>query len=154
MTDNPYAAPTAVVQDRSTDEPVRLYSPTQVACGTIGGPVGLIYFLWANFSALGKISSARKTLIFGAILVLGLIVLIPFLPENVPSSAFTIAYILIARGVAEKFQKTKQEISDSPHLVFHSNWRVFGFGLLSLLGSAIVIMGPLFVLAALGIWNP
>jgi len=154
VTENPYAAPNSVVLDISTGEPVRLYSPTQVACGTIGGPVGLVYFLWANFSALGDDTGARKTLIYGAFFILCLIVLIPFLPENFPNSPFTIAYILIARKVAQKYQMTKQGISDSQHYDFQSNWRVLGFGLLCLVGSAILVLGPLLLLAAVGIWNP
>ena len=38
-------------QDSAT---TRIYTPKQVACGALGGPVGLIYFLWANFSILKK----------------------------------------------------------------------------------------------------
>jgi hypothetical protein len=154
MTENPYAAPSAAVLAGRIGEPIRLYSPTQVACGTIGGPVGLIYFLKANFSALGNDAAARKTLIFGALLILCLVALLPFLPEKVPNSPFTIAYILIARGVAQKYQMTKQTISDSPRYDFQSNWRVFGLGLLCLVGSVAVIMGPLMLLAVLGVWNP
>ncbi len=155
MTENPYASPTANVVDRPTaGEPVRLYSPTQVACGTIGGPVGLIYFLWANFSSLGNSSGARKTLAYGALLILAIPAILPFLPDNLPNSPVTLAYILVARGVATRYQMTKQAIADSLRYDFHSNWRVFGIGMLCLVGSVVVIMGPLLLLAALGIWNP
>ena len=154
MTDNPYAAPLAAVQLTGTAHSARLYSPTQVACGTIGGPVGLIYFLKANFAALGNDRLESKTLLYGGLLILALLVILPFLPEKVPSSPFTIAYILTARHVASKYQMTKQAIAESPVYDFHSNWRVLGLGLLCLIASAIVIMGPLMLLAYLGIWNP
>jgi hypothetical protein len=131
-----------------------MYSPTQVACGTIGGPVGLIYFLMSNFSALGQEDRKRKTLLLGISLIVALIAILPFLPESVPSTPFTIAYIIIARQVAEKYQMKKQAIIDSDIYDFHSNWRVLGIGLLCLVGSAIVIVGPLMLLILTGVWNP
>lgn len=40
----------------------KIYSPTQVLCGTIiGGPVGLIYFLHSNFLTLGN-DKLKRTL--------------------------------------------------------------------------------------------
>lgn len=148
------ATPAAVAIDQPLADPIRIYSPTQVACGTLGGPVGLVYFLWANFRALGDAANAGKTLAFGGLSIVALVAGLPFLPEEFPSSPFTIAYIVIARGVAQHLQMTKQAIADSPRHDFQSNWRVFGLGLLCLLGSVVVIMGPLFLLLVLGIWNP
>jgi uncharacterized membrane protein len=154
MTENPYAPPAAAVVNRSANA-VKLYSPAQAACGAlVGGPVGLIYFLWANFTALGNRPAAKKTIAYGALLILGLLIVLPFLPERFPSSPFTVAYIIMARQIAQQYQKTKQEIADSPEYDFHSNWRVFGLGLLCLVGSVLVIVVPLALLVAFGIWNP
>lgn len=156
MTDNPYAAPGAAIQNVpycSTTGLIRLYSPTQVACGTIGGPVGLIYFLKANFSSLGNDRQARNTVLYGTLLILALLVTLPFLPDKFPNSPFTIAYILIARYVAGKYQMTKQAIVESPGYDFHSNWRVLGIGLLCLVASVVVIVGPFMLLEFLGIWS-
>lgn len=156
MAENPYAAPSAAIQNvpyRSATGPIRLYSPTQVACGTIGGPVGLIYFLKANFSALGNDRLARNTVLYGVLLMLALLATLPFLPDKFPNSPFTIAYILTARYVATKYQMTKQAIAESPDHDFHSNWRVLGIGLLCLVASVIVIVGPYVLLEFFGVLN-
>jgi len=147
------AVPKFDVKENSISR-ILVYSPTQVACGTIGGPVGLIYFLMCNFKALGQEERKNATLFLGFILIVVLIVAIPFLPEKIPSTPFTIAYIVIARQVAEKYQMTKADIKNSALYDFHSNWRVFGFGLLCLAASAAVIMGPLMLLILTGVWSP
>jgi hypothetical protein len=120
----------------------------QAAIGSLlGGPVGLIYFLRQNFMALGNTAAARKTLIFGVVLIIALIVVLPLLPENFPSTPFNLMYIFVARGVADKYQLSKQGIIDSADYRFQSSWKVFGMGLLCLLGSAVAIIGPSLLLA-------
>jgi hypothetical protein len=151
MPHNPYATPKSRVSEPS-DRQVRLYSPTQAACGALlGGPFGLIYFLHANFNALENDRLKKKTLVFGTVLILSLIVILPMLPDKFPSAPFSIFYIIAARYIAERYQITKQGIIDSPRYDFHSNWRVFGIGILSLAGSALLIASPIFILAALDI---
>jgi hypothetical protein len=141
-------------QVNENENKAKIYSPTQVACGTIGGPVGLIYFLHSNFLTLGNDKLKKNTLVYGGLFLLALVVILPFLPDEIPSTPFTILYIVIARLIAEKYQMTKSAIIDSDDFEFHSNWRVLLFGLLSLVGSALAIMGPLFLLAILGVWEP
>ncbi len=138
----------------SDDSAILIYSPTQVALGTLGGPVGLVYFLWSNFSALGNKRLAKSTVLSGILLIVALVAVTPFLPESFPSLAFAILYVVIARYVAEHHQMTKLAILSSPRHDFHSNWRVLGFGILCLLGSAIVIFLPLMALIMFGIWQP
>jgi hypothetical protein len=152
LTDNPYTAPSAEVIDIvDTSKQIKLYSPVQVACGTIGGPVGLIYFLKSNFSALGEYKFERITLIVGILLIPSLVISLVALPENFPSYPFTIAYILSALYVANKYQMTKQAIVDSPQHGFHSNWRVLWIGLLCLVISAILLILPLAALVFFGV---
>ena len=152
LTDNPYAAPSAAVVDAAdATEAVRLYSPVQVACGTIGGPVGLIYFLRANFVALGNYRLARITLISGLVLIPALLISLILLPESFPNYPFTIAYILSALYVSAKYQMTKQAIIDSAAHEFHSNWRVLWLGLLCLVVSIVVLVIPAAALAFFGI---
>jgi hypothetical protein len=151
MPHNPYVAPRSNVSGPS-DRQIQLYSPTQAACGALlGGPVGLIYFLHANFNALGNDRLKKKTLVFGAAFILSLLVIFPMLPEEFPSAPFTILYVIATRHIAERHQVTKQRIIDSPEYDFYSNWRVFGVGILCFVGSALLIGGPIFILAALGI---
>jgi hypothetical protein len=73
------------------------------------------------------------------------------LPEKFPSAPFTITYVIAAHHIAKQYQVTKQGIIDSPQYDFHSNWRVFGIGVLCLVGSALLIGGPIVILAVLGI---
>lgn len=154
MTDNPYAAPVSAIAHHNAASIVRLYSPVQVACGTIGGPVGLIYFLNANFASLGNARLARRTLVLGALFIAAVVAIAPFLPNGFPSLPFTALYIATAWYVTTRYQLTKPAIADSPLYDFHSNWRVLGLGLLCLAGSVIVLVAPLAALVALGIWNP
>jgi len=131
-----------------------IYSPTQVACGTIGGPVGLIYFLHSNFSTLGNDKLKKNTLIYGSFFLLALLIALPFLPDEIPNTPFTVLYIVTARLIAEKYQMTKSAIIDSDDFEFHSNWRVLLFGLLCLIGSVLVVVGPLLILSILGVLEP
>jgi hypothetical protein len=150
MSHNPYMPPRSDVSVDSTDN-IHLYSPKQAACGAlIGGPVGLIYFLRSNFENLGNGRSATNTLIYGVILIVALLIILPLLPDKFPSAPFSVAYIVAARNIAEKYQISKQGIMDSDRYEFHSNWRVVGYGILCFLGSVIVIAGPLAALHSLG----
>ncbi|MCI4569501.1 hypothetical protein [Lysobacter sp. CFH 32150] len=152
MTATQYQSSTPAI--RPISESTRLYSPTQIACGTIGGPVGLIYFLWANFVALDNSRLAKRTLIIGSVAILAIIAIAPFLPEKGTAFLFAIIYIAIGRHIAEKYQMTKQAIADSPSFTFQSNWRVFLLGLLCLAASAVAVIGSLFLLIVLGVWQP
>lgn len=150
METNAYATPKSDVETGL--EQVKIYSPTQVACGALlGGPAGLIYFLLTNFTTLGNHSARKNTIYAGITLIIALLVILPMLPDNFPDIPFTIAYIVTGRIVAEKYQITKSAIEQSEQYQFESSWKVFGLGLLCLVASAIVIMGPLFILDLLGV---
>lgn len=149
---NPYATPSATLATPATAGTVRLYSPAQAACGAfLGGPVGIVYFLQANFAALGDLVRQRQTMVWGAVGVVALTALILALPESVPNAPFTIAYVLVAKQIAETRQMTRQAIIDSPLHDFHSNWRVFGMGLLCMLGTGLAMVVPALLLAQFGL---
>jgi len=153
MNENPYTPPAANVHDGLYVNAIKLYSPAQTAWGAfLGGPVGLISFLGENFSALGNKSAVSKTIGYGVLLIIGLLALLLILPEWFPSTVFSVIYILITWSISENYQKRKQEIAESPEYDFHSNWRVLGLGLLCMVGSAIVLVGPFLLLD--GIWSP
>lgn len=150
---DPYAAPAAELRADASGN--RLYSPLQVSVGAfLGGPVGLAYFLWANFRALANEQAARRTLAAGAALMVALIVTLPILPDRFPSWPITVLYMVTGRYVAERFQMTKQAIEYSADYTFHSGWRVFGIGLSCLVVSLVLIVVPIVALALLGIWDP
>lgn len=148
--ENPYAAPESEVAESIGNYPV--YSPKQVMAGAfLGGPVGLIYFLRENFVAMGDESLAKKSLLYGVALIIALLIIVPMLPENFPNSPFTIAYMIVGYQVANSRQMTRETIEASTHYTFHSNWRVFGLGLVCMLGSVILLLGPLLLLSIAGI---
>lgn len=91
MTDNSCAAPQADISADAGTVPI--YSPNQVAAGAFigGGPVGLIYFLRENFVTSGNAKEARKSLIWGAVLIGALLLILPWLPDTFPGIAFTVA---------------------------------------------------------------
>jgi len=149
MNENPYAAPRSTLTERTTAGDIRLYSPQQAAGGAfLGGPVGVIYFIWANFRALGNEAAARSTLGYGLLGLVVVLILVVILPEGIPNVPFTIAYVVIAQQVVTKLQVSKQQIIDTPEYDFHSNWRVLGLGLLSLLGSIACLGLPLLLIGA------
>ncbi|MCG6118843.1 MAG: hypothetical protein MEQ07_11740 [Aquimonas sp.] len=134
MSNNPYATPRA----RSLDTPQAgglLYSPTQVALGTfVGGVCGLVYFLRANFLALGNHEAARNTLLGGAA-ALVLLALIATLVPGGGGVGVALALVLFARWVAESHQMSKQAIDASGDFDFQSGWRVFGMALACMVAS-------------------
>lgn len=145
--DNPYAAPRA---DLETLGDIPIYSPRQVMTGAfLGGPVGLIWFLRANFLTLGDDRLARNSLIFGAILILALLLILPMLPPKFPSQPITLAYMIAGQQIAIKLQMTREAISTSTRFTFQSNWRVVGLGLLCLVVSVILLVGPMLLLDTL-----
>ena len=122
-----------------------VYSPGQAALGSfLGGPLASVVFVRRNFQALGNSEAEKKTLLFGAILLLALLGLLPFLPDRFPNMAFPIATIVATRAIVEKYQFTKQAIAESTSLAFQSNWRVFFVALLCLVVFFAVAMAVVF----------
>lgn len=148
-----YSAPESeLLDDCDNQNNVTVFSPTQVACGAfLGGPIGLMYFLMSNFGALENVKAKNKALYGGLVLLVGLLCILPLLPEDFPSMPFTIAYVVAARFIAENHQMTKSDIVESEYHQFQSNWKVFGMGVLCFVASMAAIMVPLLVLSMLGI---
>lgn len=112
----------------------KVFSPVQAAVGAfLGGPLASTIFISQNFSALNEPEKKSTTLIAGTIIIIALIAVSLNLPENFPGLIFTIATIITTRLIVEKKQFTKETIEESEQLTFHSNWLVFGIGMLSLL---------------------
>lgn len=150
MTENPYAAPQADITTESGTCPI--YSPRQVAAGAfVGGPIALIYFLRENFLTLGKVAQARQTLIWGVVLIVALILILPLLPDKFPGIAFSLAFIVAAQQVANTQQLTSKAIDASPRYRAASNWQVFGKGLLCMLASFVAVVTPLWLLGLMGV---
>jgi hypothetical protein len=129
---------------------IKLYSPTQVTIGSfMGGPFASVYMLWQNFQSLGNRHAANRSLVWGAIFIVAVLVVIPILPERFPNSALPIAYSVGARFIAEKLQMTKQAIIESDRYGFQSNWNVFGTSIGFLLAFAVIALAWVLALDAL-----
>ena len=128
---NRYAPPRAELFH--PDTVVRLYSPMQVfSAAWIGGPLRMMWTLRSNFLALDQPARAGQTLIWGIVFTIALLAVMPFVPDGFPSFVIPIGYSFAGRYLAEKLQKTKQDIESSGNLSFHSNWKVLGIALICL----------------------
>lgn len=146
---NPYRAPRASHLS-SVAERTAIYTPTQVALGTLlGGIVGFVFFLRANFVALGNADAARNTVLGGVVLFVALLGLSYALPQGGYSLGPTLVLVVLARWIAERHQLSKDSIAASSDHDFHSNWRVFAFGLACLVASAAIGVGMIMVITAL-----
>jgi hypothetical protein len=130
----------------------KLFTPLQIRAGTFfGGPIAAVYFLRENFRVLGRLQEVRATHIWGAAFVVGLMLLLPFMPEHFPNYVIPLAYSYAAGAVATKWQLQKEAIVESGTYQRQSNWRVLGLALLFLIAFALLIVIEIFCLNSIGI---
>jgi len=131
-----------------------LYTPLQIRAGSfLGGPIAAVYFLRKNFRVLDKVPEARTTLVWGVAFVVGLLVLVPVLPDHFPNYVIPLFYSFAAGSMAEKWQLQKQAIVDSGRYQFQSNWRVFGLALLFMIAFIVILFVEIFCLVELGLMH-
>lgn len=130
----------------------KVYSPTQASLGAfLGGPIASAYFIKQNFSALNDEESVKNTNKYGSFIIAFLFVILAFLPENLPNMVIPIMTIISTRILVEKYQFKKEDILKSTELDFHSNWRVFFVGLISLVVFIVIGVTLLVVFDLVGI---
>jgi hypothetical protein len=153
MSRNPYQVTKATLIAKSeTVEPNRLYSPRQATMASFfGGPFAAIHVVRSNYKELGNDASFRAALLWGALFVVILLLVLPFLPEKFPNTALPVAYSLAVGQLVEKHQMTKDAIQASETYEFHSNWRVAGIAAVTLLIFLAVSFAWMFVLAQFGL---
>lgn len=104
---------------------LKMYSPNQVFLGSIlGGPLAMLYFLWANFKTLGKSKEAKYTVIYGAVFALALILFLRFVPEQIPGAIAQCTYSFVALIMVDTLQMNRDEVRAADNYSFQSNWRV------------------------------
>lgn len=130
----------------------KVYSPTQAAMGALlGGPIASVYFITKNFSVLGDDKLVKQSSFYGSLVIIIVLAILPFLPENFPNMVIPIITVVSTRALIEKLQFKKEDISNNEHLDFQSNWRVFFAGLISMAIAYVIAVIILLVLDALGI---
>ncbi|WP_133406523.1 hypothetical protein [Parashewanella tropica] len=133
-------------------EVTKLYSPNQIALGSFwGGPIAAIYFLWKNYSSIGKSELAQKALIFGVLFLVCMLALLPFLPEKFPNIIIPLLYCLTAKQIAIKTQLDKPEIASNESYSFQSSWKVFGIATLYLILFAVIGFIAFFTMDMFGV---
>ncbi len=136
--ENPYSPPQTNLE--SSIPKRKVYSPNQSALGGfLGGVLAPIYFIRENFIALEDDEAVSQTTIYGGLFALIFFLITPFIPENFPNMVIPIATVICTRLFIERSQFTKEDIINDERLEFHSNWRVFFVGLISLLVSVVII---------------
>ena len=128
-------------EDSVAFRPVRVYTPSQVALGALlGGPMGVIYFLWTNFQAMDRPSAANRTIAWGMVAFAALVLLIMRMPQGPEAYLLTLAYVVIAGQIARRYQMSREDIGKSALYRRQSNWLVVGIGLLCSLLSLVVAL--------------
>lgn len=103
----------------------RLYTPLQIGCGSfLGGPIAMVYFLWQNFKTLDNQNGTQYTFAGGILFNVGLLLLLPHLPDNFPGVVIPFVYSLTALSIAATWQLRRDAIAHSVHYRFQPNWRV------------------------------
>ena len=122
------------------------YSKNQVTLGTFfGGPLAATYMLKKNFDVMGDATHSQKTIKYGLIFTLALILISPMLPSSIPGVVYGMAYTMAARSFYIQKQET---LKDTPRF---SNWNVAGVALLSLLAFLAVGLPIVYLYYATGI---
>jgi len=129
----------------------KVYSPTQAALGSfIGGPIASVYFVFQNYQAINKREFASKALTFGGAIVVFLVALLPFLPDDFPNMVIPLATVVLTRVMVEKYQFDRKTIVEDESLNFHSGWRVFFVGVISFCLFIVSAMSFLILMDLLG----
>ncbi|MGO3346386.1 MAG: hypothetical protein ACTIM4_14110 [Marinomonas sp.] len=130
----------------------KVLSPVQIAAGSFwGGPIATVYYLRKNYLLQGRNDYAQKTLVYGILFIIALLVVLPFIPDAFPGMVIPIAYCLAAKKIALKTQMSKTMIESSEGYTFESNWMIFGVGIVTLVAFLSIIIGYLSVLDLFGI---
>ena len=157
-TENPYAAPQASSADVNavgSGVKRKLFSPTQGAAGAfLFGPLTGLYIIQANFSAMNESTRRSQSIIYGIVATIAFALLTPFIPDKIPGVLFGLLYMAPTKAVMDKFQLSKPQIEQSEQFIFHSNWLVFGIGILAILVYLVFIIAVMFFYAAIGWIEP
>lgn len=132
--------------------PAPVYSPGQSAFAAfLGGPLASIWCMRSNFQVLGKEEWRRKTGLYGAFVLVAMILVLPFLPDKFPNFVIPVITIGMTQTLVQRYQFSKQAIIESRALVFHSNWRAAGIGLLAMVITIVAIVAFMSALQYLGV---
>lgn len=122
----------------------RLYSPKQIAAAAfLGSPMAGCHLLAANFRELGLPDAKMRTLLWGAVATVLLLVVAFLVPANFPNVALPAAYTWGMLEIAKQLQGSAYGSHVEAGGAKQSNWRVAGIGVAWLFSVLLVLVGVL-----------
>jgi uncharacterized membrane protein YidH (DUF202 family) len=129
-----------------------VYSPGQCAFACfLGGPLASIWCIRRNFQALGRRDAVRQTSLYGTLAMVLMFLVLPFLPDSFPNYLIALVTIAASMILVQRYQFTRQAISESESLTPHSNWMVAGIGLLAMVITLAAFQAFVMALHQLGV---
>lgn len=128
-----------------------MYSPAQAFWGNalLGGAPASVYYIAANYKALGKASEANRLQLWGYTFSLVLVVLLALSKQTGISSIIHLSVSFFALGFV-KFGQLRLQKNGTPILCeSFSTWQVVRIGLAFLLVSFLVIFLALVIASSL-----
>jgi hypothetical protein len=122
--------------------PHKIYSKNWIVAGALlGGPMAGAFFLSQNFKAFGEENKSRKTLIIGGLVMLGLLLIVTFVPEAGQFGRLAaIMPVIMTNHFANFYQKNKIDEHEKAGGKMQEWWRVLGITLLILLITFILVL--------------
>lgn len=124
----------------SPDQTVRYYSQNQIYIGTfLGGPIAAIWYMARNFSAFRQEEAVRVTWLYGILSTLVFLEVALFVPDEVPSVAFSAFYTGVTAFLLEKYQKSQlAELAADNMSRAESGWKVAGVAIVSMIAVLVL----------------
>ncbi len=128
-----------------------IYSPRQIQVATfLGGPLAAAYFLKKGFESINQEDLAKKSFYISILVSIFLLLILPFLPENIPNNLITLMYFIPVVILLKNKYLTKEEIIESQEYRFESSWKVFGLSIAFIFAFMILAMGVLWTVQSDG----
>lgn len=125
----------------------RTYTVGQIGvCTFLSGPIAGGWMLSKNYAAFGEEDKSRAALMYTGLGIIALCALLPFVPENFPSSAIPAAYTGAVGYVAYTDKENIETFTRQSH------WKAFGLSLVSLVIFLVLIGIALYAYETIGVF--
>lgn len=124
-----------------------MYSLNQITWGSlIGGPLAGAWMISRNYLFMDMPEMYSRARIIGFSLAAIALIVVIYLPEDIPGIAIAMSLVLLVRLAAEGFQKKYINNRESSNISYTSNLSTAGVGLASLILSAVFIFTYFFIM--------
>jgi len=141
------AMPHQSTVEKSGEVGRRLYTIPQIIGATVlGTPLAGCLLMAKNYRTIDRRTSARQSLIFGAISSLGVVVLALALPDSTPDAFVALLYTAVMSAIATVTQAGLLRRHFVGGGARQSNWSVLGIGIASLVAFILFAAAIVFVI--------